>query len=82
MIKVLKFKKECNKSGTTEEALANAEKIGFRTNLDVQHPFIKNKKLPVYFANFVLLDYGSGAIFGALLMTKEILILQKNITLK
>ena len=62
--KFLKFKKECNKSGTTEEALANAEKIGFRTNLDVQHPFIKNKKLPVYFANFVLLDYGSGAIFG------------------
>ena len=60
----LKFKKECNKSGTTEEALANADKLGFKTNLKVQHPFIAEKKIPVYFANFVLMDYGSGAIFG------------------
>ena len=60
----LKFKKECNKTGTTEEALANAEKLGFETNLFVDHPFIKNKKLPIYFANFVLMDYGTGAIFG------------------
>ena len=60
----LNFKKECDKTGTTEEALANAEKIGFKTNISVDHPFIKNKKLPVYFANFVLLDYGTGAIFG------------------
>ncbi len=60
----LKFKKECNNSGTTEEALANADKFGFKTNLKVQHPFIKNKELPLYFANFVLMDYGSGAIFG------------------
>ena len=60
----LKFKKECDKTGTTEEALANAPKIGFKTNLFVLHPFIKEKKLPVYFANFVLMDYGSGAIFG------------------
>ncbi len=59
-----KFKEECNKTGTTEEALANAEKIGLATGLFVKHPFIKNKKLPVYFANFVLMDYGSGAIFG------------------
>ncbi len=59
----VKFKKECNKSGTTEEALANAEKIGFNTNLYAQHPFLK-KKIPIYFANFVLLDYGTGAIFG------------------
>ncbi len=58
------FKSECNKTGTTEEALANAEKIGFDTNLFVKHPFIQNKKLPVFFANFVLMDYGSGAIFG------------------
>ena len=58
------FKNECNKSGTTEEALANAEKLGFNTNLKVKHPFIKGKELPVYFANFVLMDYGSGAIFG------------------
>lgn len=60
----LKFKSECNKTGTTEEALANAEKLGFNTNLFVKHPFIVNKKLPIYFANFVLMDYGSGAIFG------------------
>ena len=60
----IKFKNDCNKTGTTEEALANAEKIGFKTDLKVNHPFIKNKKIPVYFANFVLMDYGTGAIFG------------------
>tara|TARA_B100000674_G_C37960484_1_gene971786 strand:+ start:785 stop:3307 length:2523 start_codon:yes stop_codon:yes gene_type:complete len=59
-----KFKDECGKSGTTEEALANAEKIGFETGLFVNHPFIENKKIPVFFANFVLMDYGTGAIFG------------------
>ena len=58
-----KFKKDCDKTGTTEEALANAEKLGFKTNLYVEHPFIK-KKIPVYFANFVLMDYGTGAVFG------------------
>jgi len=58
------FKKESNKTGTTEEAIANADKLGFNTNLFVDHPFIDDKKLPVYFANFVLMDYGSGAIFG------------------
>ncbi len=58
------FKKDCDKTGTTEEALANADKIGYNTNLFVNHPFIKNKKLPIYFANFVLMDYGTGAIFG------------------
>tara|TARA_B100000767_G_scaffold68308_1_gene64857 strand:- start:2563 stop:4968 length:2406 start_codon:yes stop_codon:yes gene_type:complete len=60
----IKFKKECDKTGTTEEALANAEKLGFNTNLLVHHPFIKDKKIPVFFANFVLMDYGNGAIFG------------------
>tara|TARA_A100001015_G_scaffold212953_1_gene238850 strand:- start:1550 stop:4069 length:2520 start_codon:yes stop_codon:yes gene_type:complete len=60
----LEFKKDCNKTGTTEEAIANAEKLGFNTNLFVKHPFIQGKKLPVYFANFVLMDYGTGAIFG------------------
>jgi leucyl-tRNA synthetase len=59
----LTFKNECSKMGTTEEALANAEKIGFNTGLFVLHPFKKNK-LPVYIANFVLMDYGTGAIFG------------------
>ena len=58
-----KFKDECDKTGTTEEALANAEKIGYETGLNVFHPF-SNKKIPVYFANFVLMDYGTGAIFG------------------
>ena len=52
------------KVGTTEEALANAEKIGFDTKLFADHPFIKGKKLPVYVANFILMDYGTGAIFG------------------
>ncbi len=61
--KFQEFKLECNKTGTTEEALANAEKLGFNTNTFVNHPFI-NKRLPVYFANFVLMDYGTGAIFG------------------
>ena len=59
-----KFKEKCNKTGTTEEALANADKLGFNTNLFAQHPFIKNKKIPIFFANFVLMDYGTGAIFG------------------
>ena len=59
----LKFKEECNKTGTTEEALANAEKLGFNTNLFAFHPFLE-KKIPVFFANFVLMDYGTGAIFG------------------
>ena len=58
------FKKECGKTGTTEEALANAEKIGFNTSMMAYHPFIKKKLIPVYFANFVLMDYGTGAIFG------------------
>ncbi len=59
-----KFKNECSKIGTTEEALANAEKLGFKTDFYAVHPFIKNKKIPIYVANFVLMDYGTGAIFG------------------
>ena len=42
-----KFKEQSNKTGTTEEALANAEKIGFNTNLFAEHPFIK-EKIPIY----------------------------------
>jgi leucyl-tRNA synthetase len=60
----IKFKEECLKVGTTEEALANAEKIGYQTNLFVKHPFIKHKKIPIFVANFILMDYGTGAIFG------------------
>ena len=62
--KFKKFKEECSKIGTTEEALANADKLGYNTNLFAEHPFIKNRKLPIYVANFVLMDYGNGAIFG------------------
>ena len=58
------FKKDCDKTGTTEEALANAEKLGFDTKLFADHPFLLGKKIPIYFANFVLMDYGKGAIFG------------------
>jgi len=58
------FKKDCDKTGTTEEALANAEKLGFDTKLFADHPFLPGKKIPIYFANFVLMDYGKGAIFG------------------
>ena len=60
----LEFKKKCSQVGTTEEAIANAEKIGFKTPMWAKHPFIKDKKIPVYVANFVLMDYGTGAIFG------------------
>jgi leucyl-tRNA synthetase len=60
----INFKNECSKTGTTEEALANAEKIGFKTDLMAINPLDKNIKVPVYFANFVLMDYGLGAVFG------------------
>ena len=60
----LKFKEECLKTGTTVEALANAEKKGFNTGLQAEHPFIKEKKIPIFAANFVLMDYGTGAVFG------------------
>ena len=59
----LNFKKLCSKTGTTEESIAQAEKIGFKTNLMAINP-LNNKKVPVYFANFVLMDYGFGAVFG------------------
>ena len=55
---------ECRAGGTTEEAIEKAEKRGFDTGLTVAHPFDKNWKLPVYIANFVLMDYGTGAIFA------------------
>ncbi len=60
----LKFKKECTKTGTTEEAIAVGEKIGFKTNLVAINPLDPKQKVPVYFANFVLMDYGFGAVFG------------------
>ena len=61
--KFLEFKKDCSKTGTTEESIAQAEKIGFKTSLVAINPLNK-KRVPVYFANFVLMDYGFGAVFG------------------
>ena len=60
----IKFKKECSKAGTTEEAIAQAQKIGFKTDLMAVNPLDDKIKVPVYFANFVLMDYGLGAVFG------------------
>jgi len=60
----IKFKESCSKTGTTEESIAQAEKIGFKTNLLATNPLDQNDKVPVFFANFVLMDYGFGAVFG------------------
>ncbi|MBT5900086.1 MAG: leucine--tRNA ligase, partial [Candidatus Pelagibacter sp.] len=62
--KFQEFKKECSKTGTTEESIASAEKLGFKTDLIAINPLDKSIKVPVYFANFVLMDYGLGAVFG------------------
>ena len=59
-----KFKEECSKTGTTEESIAQGDKIGFKTNLIAVNPLNKSQKVPVFFANFVLMDYGLGAVFG------------------
>ncbi len=58
------FIEECRKLGTSEEALEKAEKKGFKLDLHMLHPFIDDLKLPVYVANFVLMEYGTGAVFG------------------
>ena len=60
----IKFREECSKTGTTEEAIAVADKVGFKTNLFAINPLKKDEKVPVFFANFVLMDYGFGAVFG------------------
>ena len=59
-----KFKSDCSKTGTTEESIAQAEKLGFKTNLSAINPIDESIEVPVYFANFVLMDYGFGAVFG------------------
>ncbi len=58
------FIAECNAMGTSEEIIERAEKRGHDTGLAVRHPFIEGATLPVYVANFVLMEYGTGAIFG------------------
>jgi len=62
--KFAEFKEECSKTGTTEESIAQGEKIGFKTELLAINPLNPSLKVPVYFANFVLMDYGFGAVFG------------------
>ncbi len=59
-----RYIEECRRTGTTEEALEKAEKTGFDLGLHAVHPFIEGKTVPVYAANFVLMGYGTGAIFG------------------
>ncbi|MBI1207610.1 MAG: leucine--tRNA ligase [Azospirillum sp.] len=58
------FIAECNRVGTSEAAIETAEKRGFATGLKARHPFIEGLLLPVCVANFVLMEYGTGAIFG------------------
>ena len=58
------FIEECKQGGTTAAELETAEKKGFNTGYSVEHPLKKSWHLPVYVANFVLMDYGTGAVFG------------------
>jgi leucyl-tRNA synthetase len=62
--KVAAFVAECRKGGASEAEIETAEKIGFDTGLTVSHPFDPEWKLPVWIANFILMDYGTGAIFA------------------
>jgi len=57
------FVKECQSIGTSEEAIAQAEKLGFDTGYTATHPLL-GREVPIYIANFILMDYGTGAIFG------------------
>ncbi len=58
------FVAECHRQGTATETLEKAEKKGVFTGLSVKHPVVEGATLPVYVANFVLMEYGTGAIFG------------------
>ena len=59
-----KFINFCEKQSTSEVEIEKGEKFGYKTKLTSGHPFINGKELPIFIANFVLMDYGSGAIFG------------------
>jgi leucyl-tRNA synthetase len=63
-LKLTAFIEECRHRGTAQAEIDTAEKLGFDTGIKAVHPFDKSWKLPVYVANFVLMDYGTGAIFG------------------
>ena len=58
------FIDECRRLGTSEAAIEQAEKLGYHTGLKARHPFIEDQSLPIYVANFILMEYGTGAIFG------------------
>ena len=58
------FIEECHRMGTSEAVLEQVEKQGFDTGLRVHHPLVQGRTLPLYVANFVLMEYGTGAIFG------------------
>src|SRR5258708_38089059 len=58
------FIAECRRHRTAQQLIDTAEKKGFDTGMKALHPFDPNWKLPVYVANFVVMDYGTGAIFG------------------
>ena len=62
--KAAEFIEECHHGGTSEAEIETAEKKGYRTALEVVHPLDPEWRLPVYIANFVLMDYGTGALFG------------------
>ena len=62
--KVAAFNADCRRMGTSAEEMEKADKLGFDTGLTITHPFDPDWKMPVYIANFVLMDYGTGAIFG------------------
>jgi leucyl-tRNA synthetase len=61
---LMSFIEECRAIGTTEAALEKAEKKGYDTGLRAKHPLIEGKTIPVFVANFVLMEYGTGAIYG------------------
>jgi leucyl-tRNA synthetase len=62
--KVAAFIEACRKGGTTEADIETAEKLGLDTGLEVAHPFVEGERLRVWIANFILMDYGTGAIFA------------------
>ena len=62
--KLRAFQEKCRKLGTSAEAIETAEKLGFDTGIKVRLPVGDGRELPLYVANFVLMEYGTGAIFG------------------
>jgi len=61
---IAEFVAECRRGGASEAAIEAGEKLGRFTGLEVDHPFVPGQRLPVWIANFILMDYGTGAIFG------------------